>query len=195
MRTLKHFRTIAVSLFMIFAAQVITAQTFKLDNNASTLKIDGTSNIHDWTIEAEQMTGVLNATLENGKITDVSGLNFAVVAESLKSGKSTMDKNTFKALKTDKHKQIFFSLNQVKRIDCADNGDCKITANGFLTIAGTKKAVDITFAAKVSGNKVILSGSAPIVMSQYKIDPPTAMFGTITTGDKVDVKFQAVFNK
>lgn len=195
MRTLKHFRTIAVSFLMVFAAQITTAQTFKLDNSASTLKVDGTSNIHDWTIEAEKMAGTLTATLENGKISDISQLNLIVVAESLKSGKSGMDKNTFKALNTDKHKQITFTLNKVNRIDCGNNGECKIAANGFLTIAGTKKAVDVNLEAKVSGNRIVLSGNAPLVMSHYKIDPPTAMFGTITTGDKVIVKYQVVFNK
>jgi hypothetical protein len=32
-------------------------------------------------------------------------------------------------------------------------------------------------------------------LSNFNIDPPTAMFGTITTGDEVNIKFQAVFNK
>ena len=32
-------------------------------------------------------------------------------------------------------------------------------------------------------------------MTEFKVDPPTAMFGTITTGDEVNVKFQAVYTK
>jgi hypothetical protein len=32
-------------------------------------------------------------------------------------------------------------------------------------------------------------------MSEFKVDPPTAMFGTITTGDQVTIKFTSTFNK
>ncbi|HER41035.1 MAG TPA: YceI family protein, partial [Salinimicrobium catena] len=98
-------------------------------------------------------------------------------------------------LDTDKHKRITYELTNVKNLDCTSNSSCKITTSGYLTIAGTKKPVDLTFDAKVTGNQITLSGSKKIKMTDYKVDPPTAMFGTITTGDEVNIKFEAAYSK
>ncbi|MCJ7758647.1 MAG: YceI family protein, partial [Gillisia sp.] len=72
---------------------------------------------------------------------------------------------------------------------------CKITTSGYLTIAGTKKPINITFDSKISDGNIVLSGNKAIKMSNFNIDAPTALFGTITTGDEVNIKFQAVFTK
>lgn len=196
MRTFKNLWLIIGSFLLIaFMTQNSFAQSFKLNEKASNLQVDGTSNLHDWTIEAKNMAGMLTVNIEDGKIIDVEELEFVVGAESLKSGKSGMDKNTYKALDTDKHSRITYNLTKVKDIDCAPNGKCKIQTQGYLNISGSKKLIDITFEAAVSGSNVILGGQTPIVMTEYGIDPPTAMFGTITTGDKVVVKFKSVFSK
>ena len=66
---------------------------------------------------------------------------------------------------------------------------------GYLTISGTKKPVNITFDLKLKENSVILSGNTLIKMSNFNIDAPTAMFGTITTGDQLTIKYNTVFTK
>lgn len=106
-----------------------------------------------------------------------------------------MDKNTYKALNTDKYKTINYELLKVNNLDCTSKTECKVTTTGYLTIAGTKKQVELVFDAKVTGDKVVLTGNKKIKMTDFKVDPPTAMFGTITTGDEVNVKFQAAYTK
>jgi len=182
-------------LVMVLSANPIAAQTFNLNNGASNLKVEGTSNIHDWELSAKELQGSMKVQMEEGQLVQLDQLQFAVVAESLKSGKGGMDKNTYKALDTDKHKRITYELTNVKNLDCTSNSSCKITTSGYLTIAGTKKPVDLTFDAKVTGNQITLSGSKKIKMTDFKVDPPTAMFGTITTGDEVNIKFEAAYSK
>ncbi|MCM4158314.1 YceI family protein [Antarcticibacterium flavum] len=196
MNTLKNLKLVLGSiLMMVVTTQISIAQTYNLNNSASNLKIEGTSNVHDWEIEAKDQKGKLVAELDNGQLVKISQLEFTVVAESLKSGKSGMDKNTYKALKTDKNKNITYKLNKVNNIDCVSSGSCKVVTSGTLNIAGSSRPIDITFDAKVSGDKITLTGSQELKMTDYKVDPPTAMFGTITTGDKVNVKFQTTFSK
>lgn len=196
MRTLKNLKLVFGSiLLMIVTAQISIAQTYTLNNTASSLKIDGTSNIHDWQIDAKEQQGKMVVELDNGQLVKISQLDFTVKAESLKSGKSGMDKNTYKALNTDKHKQITYKLNKVNNLDCVTTGNCKVTTTGTLTIAGNSRPIDITFDAKVTDDKITFTGNKAIKMSEFKIDPPTAMFGTITTGDQVTIKFTSTFNK
>lgn len=196
MRTLKNLKLVLGSaLLMIVTAQISIAQTYNLNNSASTLKVEGTSNVHDWELDAKEQQGKLVAEIADGQLVKLTQLEFTVKAESLKSGKSGMDKNTYKALNTDKHKQITYKLNKVNNLDCVSAGSCKVTTSGTLTIAGNSKPIDITFDAKVTGDKITFTGSKAIKMSEYKVDPPTAMFGTITTGDQVTIKFTSTFNK
>lgn len=196
MNTKKNLWLIVGSfLLMVFSVQLSFGQSFNINSGASNLKVLGTSNIHDWELTAKDFQGNLKAQLENGQLVQIDQLNFAVVAEGLKSGKSGMDKNTYKALNTDKHQRITYQLQKVNNIDCTSKTECKITTSGFLSIAGTKKPVELVFDAKVSGDKITLSGSKKLKMTDFKVDPPTAMFGTITTGDEVNIQFQSVFTK
>ncbi|MBK5191971.1 MAG: YceI family protein [Flavobacteriaceae bacterium] len=196
MKTLQNFSWTFGSLFIfILTTQISVAQTFKVNNSASRMEVLGTSNIHDWEILAKDFQGTINLELENGQLVKISQLDFSVIAESLESGKGGMDNNTYKALNTDKYKTIIYKLVKVNNIDRTSNNQCKITASGYLTIAGTKKPIDITFDSKISDGNIVLSGNKAIKMSNFNIDAPTALFGTITTGDEVNIKFQAVFTK
>jgi hypothetical protein len=196
MNTTKNFWLVLGSfLVMIFSANTITAQSYNINSGASNLKVEGTSNIHDWEMTAKDFQGTMKVEMEDGQLVKIDQLDFTVVAESLKSGKGGMDKNAYKALNTDDHKKITYKLEKVNNIDCTSSSSCKVTTSGYLTIAGTKKLVDVTFDAKVSSNQITLSGNKKINMTDYKVDPPTAMFGTITTGEEVNIKFQAAYSK
>lgn len=195
MTTKQLKRLLGSVLIMLFVVQVSVAQTYNLSNATSTLRVDGTSNLHDWDIKAENQKGKISVELDNGKVTKIQDLSFTVLTESLKSGKSGMDKNTHKALQANKHKEITFKLTNVKNIDCGSSGNCKVTVTGNLSIAGKTKPMDINFDMKVSGNTITLTGNKKFNMSEFGVDPPTAMFGTITTGDAVDVVFKSSFNK
>lgn len=195
MKTKKQLKQLFGSLFlMVFLTQVTIAQTYQLNNGLSSLRIDGTSNLHDWDIKAENQKGKISVEMTEGKVTAIKELQVSAVAESLKSGKSGMDKNTYKALKTDKHKEITFKLSNVKSINCSGS-NCKVTVSGNLSIAGTTKPMDITFDMAVSNSNIILTGSKKFKMTTFNVEPPTAMFGTITTGDDIEVVFKTNFSK
>ncbi|MCB0465571.1 MAG: YceI family protein [Aequorivita sp.] len=196
MKTFKRLKLVFGSLLvMVLTTQTSLAQTYQLSNAASTLIVDGTSNIHDWDIKAENQQGKIVVEFENGMLTKIDQLDFSVTAESLKSGKSTMDKNTYKALNTGKYKQIVYKLNKVNSINCSNNNSCSVSTTGSLTISGKTKTVDIAFDIAITQNKIILSGSKTIKMTDYGVEPPSVIFGTITTGDAVDIKFKSSFIK
>jgi polyisoprenoid-binding protein YceI len=77
----------------------------------------------------------------------------------------------------------------------ARNGTFPINVRGQLTMHGTTRSVPITAQAKsLGGKRFQVTGSVPVTMSQYGIDPPRAMMGTMRTGDQTTVRFNVTIN-
>lgn len=189
------FHLLGIFIIAILSTQITQGQTYHIESAASEVTIKGTSNLHDWEMVSEKAKGNLVATINNSQLTKLSSLSFTVDAESLKSGKGGMDKNAYKALKTDKHKEINFVMDQVKSLNCNQESTCDVSMTGKLTIAGTTQPIDLIVKAQVSGNQIIMTGAYDLKMTRYKVDPPKAMFGTITTGDDLNISFKAVYTK
>lgn len=195
MKTKLKYSIMLMGLFLGVTFQQLQAQVFNLNSSNSTLIVEGTSNVHDWDIKSDKQTGKLQLKITAEGIDEISALEFELHPENLKSGKSGMDRNTYKALKTDKHKKISFSLKKTNSIKSLGNNKYSVSVNGDLLIAGVKKPVDIQFEMTVAGNRITLLGNKKIKMTSFNIDPPKALMGTITTGDEVTVKFNSTFTK
>ena len=124
---------LAVLVSCLFSFQVALSQNYILNNSSSVLEVHGTSSLHDWTLETEKQSGKL--VVINAKDLEISSLSFSVEAESLKSGKSTMDKNTYKALNTDDYKTMNFSLTSLKQVTKISDQSFKVAALGKMTIS------------------------------------------------------------
>ncbi len=192
---MRPYSTLMMFATILLLSIGVNAQSYQLNNEASSLHIDGTSNIHDWTIKAENTGGNLSLEFEDSSLEDIELLEFTVMAKSLMSGKSGMDKNTYKALNTNKHKQITFKLKDVQSIEKVSTGIYNVKTTGSLEIAGTKRDIKLNFKLKSASNAITLTGEHKLNMTKFGVEAPTAMFGTITTGEDVVVKFESQFNK
>ena len=64
----------------------------------------------------------------------------------------------------------------------------KITCNGSLSIAGTTQKIDLEVTGVVQpDNSIKCKGEKKIKMTDYKVDPPSFMMGTIKTGDEITI--------
>jgi hypothetical protein len=48
---------------------------------------------------------------------------------------------------------------------------------------------------QVTNNNVTFTGKKTIKMTEFEVEPPTALLGTIKTGDEVTISFNSKFNK
>lgn len=192
---MKPYRNLWMLTAVLLLSFGINAQSYKLNNEASNLIIDGTSNIHDWTIEAENTGGILITEFDDRKLEDIEKLEFTVKAKSLMSGKSGMDKNTYAALNTDEYENITYKLKKVNGINKISEDNFEVKTTGSLMIAGTTKDINLTFKLKNNNNELVLTGEHKINMTDFGVEAPTAMFGTIKTGEDVVVKFESHFKK
>ena len=169
-------------LLSILVSITLGAQRFSVVPSSSSLMISGTSSLHDWEMEAEEMSGSAELSL-SGEQVDVKQLSFSVPVSSLSSGKKAMDKNAFKALDMDNHPTIKYTAESVSA------GAGGLTANGYLELAGSRKPLKVIAKPSVSGNTVTFEGSVDLKMTDFGMDPPTALLGTLKTGDDIVIHF------
>lgn len=189
---LKKIFFLVMSMLMINGA---FAQV-KYSNKLTNLTVSGTSTLHDWDMKSAQ--GACEATFNfnaAGAITGISSLSFSTVANSLKSGHDAMDKNAYKALKTDKNTSISYTA-ATGTVSPINGTDFLVKTTGKLTIAGATLDAEVDATCKVNADKSItVMGSKKISMKEFSMVPPTFMLGTIKTGNEVTLKFDLNLNK
>lgn len=177
---------IYLSLLLVFPA---TMQEMRVNPEQTQLIIFGTSSIHDWEIEASNSIGTAEVIFEDGKFSSIEQLTFMVEVASLESGKSAMDDNTVEALKGDEYPYITYKLKSVNANKLV--GDDRIlSTTGELTIAGCTRPVNMDVKLKDHHGSLTITGEVNLKMTDFKVDPPTAIFGTITTGDAIKIQFK-----
>ena len=189
-----QFGTLLTLLIVVCNFSTLVAQDSKVVLAESKLKVLGTSNLHDWEIDAKAMSGKATMAIEAGDLKSIKNLDFAVEVEQLKSGKSGMDNNTFKALNSKTYKTINYKLVSVTKITEISAGNFTVETQGDLTISGVTKRINQTFTVKIVGKKAIFSGKTKIDMTVFGVKPPTALMGTIKTGKDVTVDFKVTYN-
>ena len=165
------------------------------DNLAATqtvsLTIKGTSTLHDWEMKSDKGRVDVVLGLNNAKLIGLTGLRFSVEAESLKSDKTMMDNNAYKALKTNSAKYISF-LATAATISQVNETSYQIRAFGKLTVAGTTKETDIVADVKYNNaeKSFVVTGTKKLKMTEYNVKPPSFMLGTVKTGDEISISFK-----
>ena len=169
------FLTSSFSFAQGALGELETKQQFKSDSRAGESSIQGTSTIHDWESVIEDFT--INAVREG----DLIDAEFTVIVESIKSGHSGMDKNTYRALKEEKFPAIYFSATDLKIKE-----NKIITGYGNLTIAGQTKRIPVSFTmASWLEDTLTITGEITINMRDYGVEPPVALLGTVKTGEEI----------
>ncbi len=193
-KTILPISFLLVGLFMLMSG---FAQVKYSNKNAANLTVSGTSTLHDWDMKSTQGSCEVFFTFNAaGAITGMTGLNFSTPALALKSGHGAMDKNAYKALKTDKNATVSFTANSATITPLAVANDYLVKTTGKLSIAGTSIDAEITAHCKVNSDKSItVMGSRKISMKEYGMVPPSFMMGTIKTGNDVTLKFDLTLNK
>jgi polyisoprenoid-binding protein YceI len=172
-------------LLLVLPCLVLTAQTFTLNKDASKASVLGTSTLHDWESVVESFQA--SANLEGNILNKVS---FEAEVKSIKSGKSGMDKNTYKAMNADKYPKIRFTSDKLTV------KETKITGTGKLTIAGKTRDIPVSLnMEKWNEDSFVVSGSVKMKMTDFDVDPPTAMMGAIKTGDDIEIKIELSLNQ
>ena len=184
--------------------QAAKMETYRLAETSS-IKITGTSTIHDWECDVENFSSDLK--LNSSIFTQPKGaeasadmdVEVTVPVGAIESGKGGMNDKMYNALNKDDHPQISYKLksSQIKGGDVSSDGSFTLVTSGELKINGEVREITMeTVGNRQADGTLSFKGEKELNMKDYSVDPPTAMFGTIRSGKMItvhyDVQYQLV---
>lgn len=188
-------------LLLIFTSVALAGNlhaqvTYKLNGSKDNLvKVSGKSNVHDWTMTAENPVCEAAFATEENVPKSLNSLSFSVNAKSLKSESTSMNNRTYKAIKADAYPQITFKLREATVTPLQKN-KFSVNATGTLTIAGVSKVITLQVNGEVkSDNTIVCSGQEKIKLTDYGIQPPSFMLGAMKVGNDLSIAFTLHFKK
>lgn len=201
MKRLIFLLTIAAAL--IFADLTLShAQnndiSLKLDNHS--MLIDGTANVRDWDSEVKKIDA--EVVLKEFDLSDLSSLTaehfktlkLNMPVSDIESDSRRLTRNLQDYLKGDDHPYIKFNLKSIENVEAEDNNSAVVTAIGVINAAGVDHEVTMTVNASVNSGTVTFSGTQDLLMTDFGIDPPTAVMGTVRARDEIQIIYSLTFS-
>jgi polyisoprenoid-binding protein YceI len=165
----------------------------------SKIKIDGTSTVHDWTVEGQIIGGFLELdpsfdfnSPKPGKVN--AKVQATVPARSLRNSKNYkgMDERMHEALKVKEYPKIEYKLTELTLKEAKAGEPLRFDSKGELTVSGVTQTLSMPVTMEKQDGKLKTSGDLSLKMTSFKIDPPApkVALGLISTGDDVKIRFE-----
>jgi polyisoprenoid-binding protein YceI len=206
---MKHIVLSSLALTLI-TGSLASAQTMTRTSNAvvpmrlsvrpdSRLWLEGSSNVRDWRCDATSLdasvdvdeVGAHDAT---GSFARLHHVQVRVPTHALTCGRSQMDNIMYRALHVDDEpdcRQIVGRFDVVSR-----DADGALVMQGTLRIAGRERDVRVPVEVQQQQDGTLRAqGALPILMTDYGIKPPTALFGVLRTENRIVVKFDLLVDQ
>ncbi len=198
------FKKLLIPLLLVFLTTEIgisqatsdSVVTYKATKQSS-MTISGTSTVHDWEADVEEFDVELDFSIDNEEAqtpekSDYKAIRFEAPVKAIESGKGGMNNKIYDALKEEKHPEISFKMTDLNRVSSStEDTTFNLVLEGDLTIAGKTRTVTINDVEgqSLSDGSYIYKGDKSMKMTDFDVDPPSAMFGAIKAGDKITVSF------
>jgi hypothetical protein len=169
-------------------------QVYELSATGNKALITGTSSLHDWEMDVTQFRSGFRLTREGASVKNIDNVTFSCKSRDIKSDNSIMNKKTYDALKADEFPEIKFTGTSVTNM-VSEGNNIKGTLTGKLTLAGQTRDITVPFTGIVNDKSFNIKSSTEVTFSGFGMEPPTAMLGTLKTGDKVKVEFNLQYNQ
>jgi polyisoprenoid-binding protein YceI len=178
---------VAVTVPVLAAASVAGSLRF---DTGSRVWVEGTSSTRGYRCEAPSVTGAAQAPSvrlsELAAGTHRGEVTIAVANLDCRNG--TMNGHMRRALKADEHASIRFRATSVQVTPAAE-GPAAVRMRGQLSIAGQERAVTVDGTGVEEAGGLRVSGSTRLDMTEYGVQPPRLMAGTMRVHAPVTVGF------
>jgi polyisoprenoid-binding protein YceI len=159
---------------------------------ASKLSVKGTSTVQSYECVAPQITASVSAASAINTVADLQSMEtvrLTIPVAAMDCGNRTMDGHMRNALKANASPNIQFQLDSHTVRANGDNAGT-VQMRGRLTIAGQTKPVQMTAnLSRQADGTVRVRGSHGFDMTEFGVEPPRLMMGTLRVHDPVVVEF------
>jgi polyisoprenoid-binding protein YceI len=166
----------------------------------STLSLDGDSTLHRYSAKAGEFSATfkLAAAISPGQQTvdslfrnhEIVSAELVIPVANLDSGEAGLDADLRKALHAEKNKYIVLHIKSYEvQNAAAEGGTFRLVLHTALSIAGIKRDVEIFASVTDTPGGVRLTGYKDLLMSDYKLEPPSRLFGAVKATDRVTISF------
>ena len=198
--------TLLLSLLLAFAAFApagLLPPVHYTITDQSSLYLKGSSNVNRFTCASVQTFAP--ATVEMTPLGDGCSVAFSKAVMDLRvtrmdCGNKGINRDMQKALKADQYPDIRLKLERAVVSNTSAVIDSHrwtpVTASTLVTIAGVTKPVKIRLEAKaLTANRFQFVGSRDLLMSDFGVDPPSAMMGLVQVHDAITIHFDLIIEK
>lgn len=186
---------------------------------ASRVLLAGSTNLHGWRCATSDIDGQLWLSADPPEVlavvdrleraptgaappSEVPGgltarLELAIPVAALDCGNRAMERDLRRALDAARHPAIRYRFERVEaaRVDRRGAGpaEFELVVRGTMSLAGATRPVTFTVHGRRSGPHAFeLTGSIPLAMTWFGIEPPTALLGLIRVDDELAVDVRLV---
>jgi polyisoprenoid-binding protein YceI len=194
---------IAAGAAALLLAASAAAQTVRYvpQPTGSNVKMEGTSTIHDWTVESPSIGGFIEAdsNFPESALKDSTAakpsVQVFIPVDTLKSYAQAMDEVMQDHLNMADHPRIEYRLTELKPKSAAGTaGPLKFDAVGALTVSGTTQTITMPVTIeRMDKTKLKIVGSIPLKMTDFDVVPPAPRIlgmPVIKTGDDIKISFE-----
>jgi polyisoprenoid-binding protein YceI len=158
--------------------------------SGSRVWVSGTSTVRSWRCESAQVSGSADASsTELAQIGQARG-EITIPLSTLDCRNGTMNGHMRNALKAQQNPTIRFRATSVRVTPSGAEGAVVMT--GQLTLAGQTRDVTVNGTAVREGTSLRVRGTEQLTMTDFGVQPPRLMAGTMRVHAPVTVGFDVV---
>ena len=191
----RHTRLVLLLVLCGLAAPASRGQQYVVSDQ-SELWIEGTSTVNSFECEAEKLEFDYDVphVIEGSGFT-VPGVSLLVPVRQLDCQNRRMNRDLQNALQADDHPDIRLDVFRVElvpeaRADVEEAGHPMVRIHGVMTLAGSSRDVVIDLDGWLDEELRLHGvGTLDVKMTDFGVDPPTALFGLVKAHDDITIRF------
>jgi polyisoprenoid-binding protein YceI len=166
----------------------------------SRLWLEGSSNVRDWRCDATSLDASVDVDDAMLPVTSaairIRRVQVRVPTHALTCGRSQMDHIMYKALHVDDAPECRQIVGRFEVVSTEAGPRPTLVMQGTLRIAGRERVVRMPVELEEQPDGTVRAqGALPILMTDYGISPPTALFGVLRTENRIVVKFDLLVDR
>lgn len=151
---------------------------------ASTVVFHARSTGHDFDGTTTRVAG--RFACDRARPAETARAEIRIGVRGLETGIGARDTEMYTRFEADRNPEIIFRLKRLEEIAWTDADSFRARAVGDLTIRGVTRERPVDLAVTFRGDEAVVTGGAPVKMTDFGIDPPGFLFFRVSPDVRIE---------